>query len=68
MQLYNYKTQKYDEMETPTTDEVALDYLPQHPAAKGLFEVLRLQDLSILDAMIEVLSACVGEPSQRVKE
>ena len=58
---YNYTTGKYEPGDAPTTDEQAMQYIPQHPSVLALFQVYRKQDLSILDSMARVLSACLGE-------
>jgi hypothetical protein len=58
---HNYVTGEYDYLDMPQTDEEALNYLPQYPAARMLYELQRSMGDSILNAMGEVLSACVGE-------
>ena len=63
MAWYNYQTKKYDYFSgAPATDEQAVKYLPDNPAARGLFILWRKDGKSIEQAMINVLSQCVGEP------
>jgi len=49
----------------PTTDEEARQYIPQLPAALGLYEVRRQMGDSVLDAMEATLRAAVGLPEGR---
>lgn len=63
---YNYTTDEYDYRDAPTTDEEAKRYLPQQPAAQGLFDCHREMGLGILEAMVEVLTAVIGD--RRLKE
>ena len=58
---HNYVTDEYDYNDAPTTDEQAMQYIPQDPSALGLYKCHRKLGLPILEAMIRVLSACVGE-------
>lgn len=50
---YNYRTQEY--IEDDPTDETIADYLPQHPSALALYSLYRKGQLSMLDAMENVL-------------
>lgn len=62
MAWWDYAKEEYVwRTEGPQDDETALQYLPQYPAAKGLYEVRRELGDTILEAMIKVLDACVGE-------
>lgn len=54
----------------PTTDEEALEYLPDSDAllysiCKGMYEVRRLQGDSVLEALMYVYKAHVGEKAER---
>lgn len=42
------------------TDEEALEYLPQQPAATGLFKLHRKMGKSVTEAMEQVLRAATG--------
>ena len=57
----NFSTEEYDAIDAPETDEEALDYLPQIPAARGLYRVHRAKGEDIIESMRLVLMACVGE-------
>ena len=58
---YNFRTEEYDTTDVPETDAEALDYLPQLPAARGLYRVHRAKGEDIIESMRLVLMACVGE-------
>lgn len=58
---YNFTTDEYEYRDAPTTDEQAMWCIPQDPSALALFQIYRKQDLPILESMIHVLTACVGE-------
>jgi hypothetical protein len=57
---WNYATEDYEENGEPVTDDKALQYLPQIPAAQGLYECHRKLGKSILEAMMETLLSVVG--------
>lgn len=56
---HNQRTGETDYREMPATDADALDYLPQHPAAKGLYLCRRELGDTIAEAMTAVLEAVV---------
>jgi hypothetical protein len=56
---HNFQTGEADHREAPTTDEDAIQYIPQLEAAQRLYECLRLQGKGILEAMKETLTACL---------
>lgn len=56
---YNYVTGEYSSVQ-PTTDEIGSQYIPQSVAAQGAFKIYRLQGLSVLQSMANVLSLIVG--------
>ena len=59
---HNYVTGETDYREMPTTDDEAVQYIPQaYGAGPGLYRILRMQGDSIGDAMKNVLSAAIGE-------
>ncbi len=59
---HNFATGEYEFRTPPTTDEEAIEYLPQDPAVHNLYSLYRLHgDLSIGQAMVNVLSSAVGE-------
>ena len=60
MYWYNYRSGEYEHGDVPTTDMKAMKYLPQKPAAANLYTVYRMGNLSIADAMVNVLSICAG--------
>jgi len=57
---HNYKTGEIEYREAPTTDAEALELISQLPAAQGLYDCRRKLGDGILDAMMAVLTACVG--------
>ena len=66
MWWHNYKTGEYDYRERPTSDEEAIKYIPQLDAAQGLYQCLREMGKDILEAMKEVLIACLPEDSREM--
>lgn len=54
---YNYRTKQFEEC-NPVTYE---DYIPQMPAAQGLYQCLVMMGKTPLEAAADVLRACVGE-------
>lgn len=60
----NYRTGQYESRPQgfilTATDEQALDYLPQDPSVKGMFQCLRDMGKSVPDAMIYVLETVSG--------
>ena len=36
---YNFKTDDYDQRQAPQTDEEAVQYISQNPAAQGLYRI-----------------------------
>lgn len=68
MQWFNFKTCVFEESEGPQTDEEALQYIPDIPAARGLFQVHRLMGKSIEEAMAETLSSCIGDKQPKLKK
>ena len=61
---HNFRTGESDARGVPETDDEALDYLPQIPAAQGLYSVYRAKGETIMESMRLVLMACVGEKNQ----
>ncbi len=59
--LYNFRSGEYDDIDAPETDDMALDYLPQLPAARRLYRVYRAKGEDIIESMRLVLMVCVGE-------
>lgn len=58
MYWHNFKTGEYELIDTPADFS---DYIPQDPAAQGLYSVyIQLGDKP-LEAALKVLLACVGE-------
>jgi len=60
---HNYRTGETDYREAPASDEEAVDYLPQG-AGTQLYLLYREHSekpLSVLEAMVKVLSVAVGE-------
>lgn len=57
---HNFKTGVIDCREAPHTDEEALQYISQNPSAQSMYLCYRQLGASVLDAMIKVLSACIG--------
>ena len=60
MQWYNFVTGEHEHREMPETDEEAVQYIPQIPAAISLFGMYRKMGKSIAEAMIEVLTSSVN--------
>ena len=58
---HNYVTGEYDYREFPTSFDDARAYIPQIPAAQGLFQVYEKMELPLLEAMTKTLEACVGK-------
>ena len=59
---YDYVVENYVyRTEGPQDDETALRFLPQLPAARGLYQVRRELGDSISKAMLATLKACLGE-------
>lgn len=56
---YNYKTGENDYREKPIDDKEAVDYIPQLDAAQNLYQCLRGMGKDILEAMKDVLTACL---------
>lgn len=52
----------------PSTDEEALQYLPDHPSARGLYECRRELGDTITEAMIATLEACYPEAVKAANE
>lgn len=61
---YNFKTKEYVYSDLPTTDEQAVEYIPQLQAAQGLYKCYRLMGNDIIESMIKVLEACVGQEGE----
>jgi len=60
MEMYNYKTQAYEEFtgdDFPSVERF-LEFIPQLPAAKGLYEVLLERGYDPTVALAEVLKEC----------
>ncbi len=57
---FNCKTGLH-ETGTPTTDEKALEFIPQSDAAQNLYLLHRKMGNSILEAMRDTLTACIGD-------
>ena len=54
----------------PATDAEAIEYLPDHhpivkASARGLYDCLRAQGVSITESLEEVYCAALGKPSKR---
>ena len=62
---WDYVEQKYVRANAPTDDATALRFMPQLPAAKGLYQVRRELGDTILEAMAKTLKACVGKTEQK---
>lgn len=64
---YNYKTKDYELFGGPETDEKAKCFIPQNRASQMLFDLYRSHEgLSIIDAMIKVLTANTkGKPQAK---
>lgn len=58
---YNFKTKESETHSGPLTEEKALSYIPQNEACQQLFKLFRQSGKSIEDALIEVLSAFIGD-------
>lgn len=59
---YNFETDEYEECGPPETDGDALRFLPRDQSARNMYAIYREQGgLSILESMVNVLSACVKE-------
>ena len=56
----NIRTGESDFREAPTTDEEAVDYLPQG-AGVNLYKLYRETGNGIIESMIKVLTIAVGE-------
>ncbi|MCP4544243.1 MAG: hypothetical protein GY832_44590 [Chloroflexi bacterium] len=56
---FNCKTGQY-ETGTPATDDKALEFIPQSDAARNLYLLHRKMGESILEAMRDTLTACIG--------
>lgn len=60
----NFVTGAHDYREVPATDEEAIQYIPQWPAAQSLYKLYREDwgegNLSPFDAMTKVLEKIVG--------
>lgn len=65
---HNYETGEREYRDAPHTDEEALQLLPQNTAAKGLYEIYRLQSHTILNSMLKVLTACIEAHENRLKD
>lgn len=57
----NFVTGDHDYRTMLDTDEEAVQYIPQWPAAQSLFKLHREMGLTVEDAMEKVLRACVGQ-------
>jgi len=53
--------------EIPATDEEAIKYIPQISAAQNLYYIYREIGEDIIEAMIKVLQACVGEKETNIE-
>ena len=60
---YNYRTGQYEER----VGNDFSDYIPQIPAAQGLYKVHLAQGKSPLDAAKETLLACLPEQYRQAK-
>ena len=62
---HNYVTGETDYREMPTTDDEAVQYIPQaYGAGPGMYRIFRMQGDSICHAMIKVLSAAIGDKKE----
>jgi hypothetical protein len=57
--LFNFKNDHWETVNAAPKDWAA--YIPQHPAAQGLYRVLVARGHKPIDAAEEVLLACIGE-------
>lgn len=57
----NQKTGEIECRHAPDTDEDAILYISQEPAAQNMYVCYRELGLPITEAMINVLSASIGE-------
>jgi len=55
---FNYVTQAYEYIETPTD---FTNFIPQDPAALGMYRCCIQLDMTPMDAAKKVLNACVRE-------
>lgn len=55
---YNFATKEYEDT-IPVTDEKAMEFLPQIPAAQNLYKAYRESGKSIMWDIVLVLEACV---------
>jgi len=59
---FNMKTGEFEYRQAPSTDADCTQYIPQNPSAQALYKLYRVQGgLTMMEAMTNVLSACVGE-------
>lgn len=56
----NFKTGKVETFDFES-DERALEFIPQHPAAQNMYTAYRALGLNMQAAMINVLSVCAGD-------
>jgi len=59
----NFVTGEHDYREAPTTDEEAVQYIPQETAVQNLYKLHRQMGLSPLEALGKTLMTVVGEDS-----
>lgn len=59
-QWWNYVTGNFSD-EQPTTDEVAVQYIPQDVSSQGMYKAFRNLGLPILKALANVLHANAGQ-------
>lgn len=64
--VYNFLTEEYEyvSLGDDLTDEKAVQYISQYPAALGLYKVKRLMGESVIMSMKYVLEACAGVPHE----
>ena len=58
---WNYKTETYEEIDSPLTDEKAYELIPQDATSQNLYVVERKLGKSILDALRSVLQAWIPD-------
>jgi len=58
---FNYATQQHEYIETPTD---FTNYIPQQPAAIGMYRCYIEMGMTPIEAARRVLTACVGEVNE----
>jgi len=58
---YNYVTHRYERRKLPSTDEEALQYIPQNEYAQSFYAIRRKQGDSVLQAITNTLDMALDE-------